>query len=495
VIETGRRHEELPRMHATADGDGSHVGLSGILAGTHPAIAGGGPREAGGNPPSAGVAGVGAEYAAFVDGGGGRGAGGESGNTPPATSKGGGEDTVEVGLLVDWSAMEPGQERPWADWGQMVAALDAMKEQHQQHGEAGEWCEFLLGGFVVARVAAQGRRGGGGPGYRWCLDAAGVRLDIANRSVASGETPNVWMRAGSNVLMRCGGLAVLWATVRAMVEAMGGRIVSNKLSRVDVCTDLVGEDIQPVVEAFVRREFVSRATKGAPYFDGVLSDGRSRWTGFMLGRGLAVRVYDKVREVVDRQDEEKWATLIEERWDGEVPDKAVRVEFQLRREHLKEFRVDAVEDWFRERASVVAYLSQRWFRLMDGPVDHTNTTRQEVSGFWSRVQGAFASLWGGAAVAVRRVVRLPVERRTLIRQAGGCLLSALAAAYKECRSVGEVVRGCEALIREWVEEEETRGDVPWLKPFRRRPGEGVVRRLRRKERDVDLRTPVCAGGF
>ena len=77
------------------------------------------------------------------------------------------------------------------------------------------------------------------------------------------------------------------------------------------------------------------------------------------------------------------------------PLRAIRVEYQLRREKLKQLGVDSLADWLEKRAVIVHYLTHSWFRLTDGPVDRKHPDRTPILPEWCEVQKAFLA-WTGA---------------------------------------------------------------------------------------------------
>jgi hypothetical protein len=145
-------------------------------------------------------------------------------------------------------------------------------------------------------------------------------------------------------------------------------------------------------------------------------------TGFVVGQGdLKVRVYDKFHEA--NRVVEKIAAVVQYRW-GYFTATATRVEFQVRRETLKEFGIDTVDDWFSKRGAVCEYLCHDWFRLTNAPVDRNHADRSETLPEWLTVQQAFAS-WTGKPDCVN-LEPLATEEFlpiTLVQQAIGLLVS------------------------------------------------------------------------
>lgn len=101
-------------------------------------------------------------------------------------------------------------------------------------------------------------------------------------------------------------------------------------------------------------------------------------TGMEIGvKNIKCRIYDKLREV--QYDEEKSIVLQQNRYDDKIPSCATRVEFQIRRDALREFCVDKVcdgikswDDYKKARAHLCNYLVTSWLKVFNAPVKNRN---------------------------------------------------------------------------------------------------------------------------
>ena len=66
-----------------------------------------------------------------------------------------------------------------------------------------------------------------------------------------------------------------------------------------------------------------------------------------------------------------------------------RVEYEIRREGLKELGVDSFEDCFGRLVEIVNYLTHGFFRIADGTVDQNHTDRAITAPHWIATQEAF----------------------------------------------------------------------------------------------------------
>ena len=231
--------------------------------------------------------------------------------------------------------------------------------------------------------------------YRWILDSeAGYTILLMRRELPHETMPNAIVRCTSLPLMglgtrQCGKLA------RVALSHMGAVVERNKISRVDLCADLPGMSVEPLYNAYSAGHYLSRARNTSEHLEETQYDGyrvANRPTGYNIGRGnLLCRIYDKAIE--SRYQYEKLELLVARRW-GEFVVRAVRVEFQLRRERLKSLGVDSVNDWFKKRRAVADYLTHEWLYFTDGPCNTKHRSKNVLLPEWREVQDCFAQ-WCG----------------------------------------------------------------------------------------------------
>lgn len=277
--------------------------------------------------------------------------------------------------------------------------------------------------------------------------------------------PNGNVRATSVLLTQIGAKAV-WRLALKLLGAMGCVVERNKLSRVDPCVDLPELSIATFCAAHAAGHRVSRARASAGYAceDQVVCTDSSEHsfgrkpTGFVVGKSpLKLRVYDKFRE--SNHVLEKITVVVSYRW-GYWTTKAVRVEFSIGRERLKEFGVDTVEHWFAKRATICETLCVKWFRLTNGPVDPDHADRCEMLPEWRLVQGAFAE-WTGKPEYVQ-LEPLPIQNTPaldLLRQIVGLLKSYFAKTGNEIDSNEMFVEEASLALWSFVELEDMAAEV------------------------------------
>jgi len=341
---------------------------------------------------------------------------GPHGPRPPAiTNRGvakfqGSEDTLVLSLYIQWDE----------NWEKTQAFLEERKLAALNDKES-EGGFFEIGGWVCA-VRPQGSGGGkNGPYRAYVIEAVGLQFEFSRVQYPNGETPNGKLTAGSLTCMSLRPLGVLKLATE-FIEALGGRVLADKLSRIDGAIDLPNVGVEEFIEAYRERRYLCRARKFK-----LIGEGQTGQT-LTFGTSPMVRIYDKLRELSDSPNPAKLEFLILNRWGGGVPDKATRVEFQLRRDDIKSIEFDgrsinSLEDYLECRAGLWSYLCN-WFRLTKEPVDENHRDRAETSERWQDVGESFAAWASSPVESVTRVSHVrAIDEKTLMRMLVGCGIS------------------------------------------------------------------------
>jgi hypothetical protein len=380
------------------------------------------------------------------------GAGGELSNTPPATLQNvdsgapttGGEDWLEVMLYVQWDHSR---------WHTLTTQLDAAQRASENPKAKGEDFVRLPGSGGLWRVhsgCSLGGAKGNGPRCRWRIERDGIMFGLVNRPDPHKTLPSGFVRITGDVLTALGDAEAAWQAVIRWVYELGGKIVRNALSRVDACVDLPGVGVDELVTAFMDGRVIRRTRKATVYTEA--RDGKSEaakpidelfWEGRVKtglrcgsgGGGSMLRIYDKARECKDISTR-AWVT--NRRWGGVDQDKAVRVEWQMRREFLTAEKcrvnaktgelhrpaVDTVEDWFEKRAQLLDWMMSEYTRFVK-PFDRRHTERAEDLDVWKEARRRFkqwADTHGGNA-SLKPLQRGSIDVSSLQKQARGVLES------------------------------------------------------------------------
>ncbi len=344
-------------------------------------------------------------------------AGVHSSNTPPSSSNLdeidswiGAEDWLEWVLYVQWT-----------DWKNLNDRLKRAKEDAAIEGAPLGWDEILFMGGM-ATVDRMGARMGGKKGayFAYKLEYEELTVLIAERESPHKTFPSVVIRADGDACLSIGAKEAYEKATR-MIEALSGKIVRNRLSRVDICLDMPEVDIEPFDRAFLEERYICRA----------VSKSRHSGTGVTVSIGkspLMCRIYDKKAEVELKANPHKNLCMRVYRWKcAEMPFAATRVEFELRREALKDRGIDTVEDYYAKRADLIAYLTHDWLRFTANKVDreNKNQSKTRMLPLWNKVSKAFKN-WAGSPLGLT-LEPLPKEKadvRNLIKQAVGAITAA-----------------------------------------------------------------------
>jgi len=338
-----------------------------------------------------------------------RDAGGFHSNTPPSTSHVVNEDTIHLGLLVQFDPEH---------FAALRAEFDACRDAADRDDGDDDPMDWSLyrGGRRFTFSPKGAKAGDGGPVYRWRFQCDGFTFLVMNRHEPSGETPNMRVQVGSQVLMSMGGAEPVHQVVTEVVESFGGTITGEKLGRIDVAADLAGIGVRDFVDLYHRERYVTRLRKQSEYAVECHKSGR-RYTGVSFGTGMRLRIYDKPFEL--RRDPIKAATW-RAMWD-EPPEVCTRVEFQVNREALKSFGINSMADYLAKRAALVEYLTEQWFRFTASDVDRTHTSRAKDHPLWEKVKAAFRSSLGKATKPIQRFTRKVIHPEALEKQVRGCV--------------------------------------------------------------------------
>lgn len=249
----------------------------------------------------------------------------------------------------------------------------------------------------------------GTKGFSWILTGSDFTYKIAN-SLEPGSRPNVMIEIRSETLWRLGPEEAINIAL-SVITANGGRILIAKLSRVDLCLDFLMPDKRWSYE--LMEYAVTRAADTAPFFH------HRNLTGIRIGKGfISARLYDKPLEI-KQQSKKEWMYEI---WGiKEVPEgeKIIRIEFQLRREILKELCLNTAEDLFQRVDRAWAYCTRKWLKFQDRPGLHH--TQRSTLKWYEEIQDGFKGVQGAEPLVREKAVSS--DKKRLMQQANGLIES------------------------------------------------------------------------
>jgi hypothetical protein len=254
-------------------------------------------------------------------------------------------------------------------------------------------------------------------GYEWLLYSREFTLRIGNWKVPESR-PSVMAEIGSETLHARGpGDAV--NRIIGLLDDAGASIISVRGSRVDLYVDILLPESLWSLE--LMKFAVKRASDVTPHFR------HDHLTGISIGKGvISARIYDKVLEI--KQQSKKFWMFDVWRID-KVPEgkKIIRVEFQMRREGIKEMGLDTLDDFLENIENVWAYCTKKWLKFEDNPGVHH--TQRSTLKWWEAVQNGFNGVQDPNPVIRSKAFR--TDRIQLACQAFGQMSSLQAALMEE----------------------------------------------------------------
>lgn len=218
-------------------------------------------------------------------------------------------------------------------------------------------------------IGASGRR-------RFDYVLRGDYLDLSVSGEDAGAMPLVWVQVSSEALSQSHVPEIL-SRLAELVENLGGDPASARVSRADICVDLV--PIRPL--GFItKRHWVGRARKKHEYSEDDVTTG---WA-IGLGGGIGARLYNKSIEI--RQVSAKeffydlWAAT---GWDRESD--VWRLEFEVWREVLGELGIRSPDELLERMADLFGYCTN-WLSLRVPSETDTNRTRWPLDPLWAAVK-------------------------------------------------------------------------------------------------------------
>jgi len=252
----------------------------------------------------------------------------------------------------------------------------------------------------------------GKQGYEWMLHSPeyDIRLGAWLRPT---DRPSAMIELRSSALWLHG---VIEAADRLalLLQGAGAFVDVAKVSRVDLCVDVFVSD-----EIWCTRFFEHINTRAS---DTAVHCKHRQLTGVQIGRGdILARIYDKAAEMIKRP-QKSWMYDI---WNIDCVHegfRAIRVEFQIRREVLRDLAIDTIWDFFGHPRGLWAYCVQNWLKFVDDP--ELDSRDQTLLPIWKTVQDGFEGVQSGIPLIRAKMVQ--VKQKQMAQQMLGQLTSIIA---------------------------------------------------------------------
>lgn len=283
-------------------------------------------------------------------------------------------------------------------------------------------------------------------GYEWLLTSKEFNLRIGN--YLEPETrPSVMVEIGSEALWRIGPLEI-YERVIDLLEEKGGHVQKAKVSRADLCLDILLDE-RKWNFLKLQNSKVCRGRKEHPFYDcGVFES-------YYLGKGeVMLRLYDKPREI-KRESHKYWMYDLWGVKEGDIQEgkRLIRVEFQLRREAIKELGAGNGMQFFENLDRLWAYCTEKWVQFKDGNGKH-HLMRKTLP-WWKVVQKGFLGVQGAEPAIRKKAIR--EDKKQLQAQIMG-LSSSLTALEMEERKLDPLnFDGIELCMNRVIESQRLKG--------------------------------------
>lgn len=232
------------------------------------------------------------------------------------------------------------------------------------------------------------------------------RIELAR--LGAGRTPLAHVQISSEVLTLQGAeLSVLNLT--EIINQLGVMEDSPWVSRVDLCVDFVTDyDLSEVMDL----NWITRAREFDRFTD------QRMFSGWRIGSGsIKARLYNKTVEM--RKKPRPYLEAIYSGLGVEPGQQVWRLEFELRRETLRELNVKTFSELMNALAGLWLYCTEDWLRLCEPSETDQTQSRWPVMEVWKVLQG---TVWSGFVNVTRKEVekgRPPCDRSLFINGLSG----------------------------------------------------------------------------
>jgi len=267
-----------------------------------------------------------------------------------------GIDSLDVSFYVDWDD----------NWEERKKSFDNYKAKAQEKEE------FL--------VDIEGIRphlfypSGKAPNYRYHVKYSEYDCFIAITK-STKHFPNVYVSFTSEALHWELTEKELIELVSMDIEALGGNVIQHKISRCDLYADF--RIPSGLSHEFLKSRMVGKADHTSNFMN------RDKLETFYVGgkaAPLQLRIYDKSEKIKKDGSQERWLLL----WFTDNPENVWRVEFQIRRTVLNQFKINTIDELRKQKADLWKYVTGEWFNLRC--LDNQNKSRRTIHYFWEKVQ-------------------------------------------------------------------------------------------------------------
>ena len=289
-------------------------------------------------------------------------------------------DTLDLGLFVTWENPE--------------TTLERLREMKL----AAQATHVLQDRSIPGREHLHFSKCSKAPNYAFMQQFIEYFRFIASSEV-HGKSPNVYISILSVTLWH-EELSVIIDLIISDLADIGGIVERIMPSRVDLCADFLLD--APLDLSFIESHRVTRSRKHEAKKNG------SQLETYYSGEPhspIGLILYDKSKEIA--HSNKYWLYQI---WGVEPLVCVWRVEFRLKREVLRQFRIYSIDDLLESLAGIWTYLTTEWFSLR--LQDNKKAERRTMHPWWQEVCDC-ADSFGNPCLIRRNYVSdetLPIQK-------------------------------------------------------------------------------------
>ncbi|VAX38663.1 hypothetical protein MNBD_PLANCTO02-3402 [hydrothermal vent metagenome] len=333
----------------------------------------------------------------------------------------------------------------WFEWSAQVVwdqscfslifdQLQQLKEECQQENKP-EKLTYLLG-TVPVWVSRMGKSRG--RHFPFHISVGGIKITLGDWQAGADKQENLTvLLTGRDCLLHGG-----WESyqfVCSVVESLFGEIIDEKLTRVDFCLDIANFPVEQLQSLVEKHHFITRLKEVRPQVNLV----GNQHTGFTAGkRPQRLIVYDKLAEIRHKVDQEYVQALIDNRYGGQIPDQATRIELQFSRDYLKRMGISRPTDIVKHAPSAIRRFMTETFRMTDRAIvpGTKNHSRAEIHPLWNSLIEAYERIYGVPLKPSIPIQRSEVNPQQLLKQSVGCFKNIFLQQGKGITSYSEFIQ-------------------------------------------------------
>lgn len=281
---------------------------------------------------------------------------------------------------------------------------------------------------------------------RYRIEWGPVMVGLADRPSTSRQLSNFYLKASGEACLLLGLKSVL-EFQDGLIRSFCGRLKDSWLKRIDLCLDLPDVSVKDdFVPAYLEDRFVTSAASWGAYA------GPNGPSGFSFGSkiGLRMNAYDKLAETRTKGADYQQA-MVQYRWGNSWPEKATRIEYQVRKAWLDQFSVSSAPDAVMRLGDIVAKVTSEgprpFLRFTETRPDRENghQERAETLAIWKSTITAFRTGFDAGVQPLERLKRSSITGSRAFAFIRGYLTKAAAVGGVAIRSLSDAMQYLEAM--------------------------------------------------